>query len=139
MFVDPKMHDLVRGVKYDNKSLKDAISRDPFDIAYKKYIKFELEKLHNQYDTFTNKLLSPYERQKKIENEIDESLDCTELEQNLALAVETIKIDGLRYLSKQEYQELINELQALKSKITAINLEPENIADIEIPPFWTVA
>lgn len=142
---DPALFDMLHGGNnLKNKRqvaasvLSDAPSTGPsFDGAIEKSITAYVDNAMKEDDPNYSKFLSKSGRREKIEKEIREALDFSETGELIVSAMKILVRDGHSYLSNQDYQLLMLEIEKLHDQIDAV--EFEQLSDESFKAIFTMA
>ncbi len=129
--MDPKIFAMMHGEKSQTSQKKEEIlskekevekEKDRYEIARDKYIKEQVDVLMQEGNP-NNKLLSSELRREKLEQELRNTLDSTEVEGFLLDAVKIVHSQGKQYLDEKSYTALIEELNQVRDRLEVIDLE----------------
>lgn len=116
---DPSLYDLIHKKK---KLTTSALAQeaDPFEFEIEKVIKQHIDVLIKEQDPEESNLLSSASHRLKLEYEIREALNFSELGAFIGDAINILQDKGLRYLTEEEYALLMEDLDQLHSKMIAL-------------------
>jgi tetratricopeptide (TPR) repeat protein len=97
-----------------------------FNKALEKNIKEYTDALIKELDPDNFKFLSQSSLQEKIEKEVGETLNFAETGDLIVCAIKIIINEGHSYLSNENYETLISEIEKIKSKIDALDFDQLN-------------
>lgn len=127
---DPTLFDMLHGENLKKKKeLPEPASSEAtssLDKFLEKNIEEYVDGVMEEEDPNCSKLLSQSARRRKIEKEIRETLDSSETGGLIVSAMKILLRDGHSYLSNENYQTLISEIEKLQARIDVLEFEQLN-------------
>lgn len=126
---DPALYDLLHQERTQKQtslftqSLEGELS---FEQAFEKSVNEYVDSLLEKQDPAAIQFISPSARREKIENEIREASNFSEIEGYVATAIHILDKEGLKYLSQEENALLQEDLDQLRLRIEALPFDQLN-------------
>lgn len=113
---------------YKTKNALDAASsinpeqeeNDPFKLALEASIQEQIDTLMKEIDPTSLKMIPPEVRRAKLEKELRDSLDFSELGEQVATAINIFENEGQEYLTQEEHSTLLENLEQLRRQLDAL-------------------
>lgn len=123
---DPNLYNINQLRGLNAEPLANSQEDDPFKLALDASIQEQVDLLLQEQDPSISQLLPREARRKKLEKEVRESLDFSELEKQIVLAVKILETEGHRYLTHDEHSSLLENLDQLRHQLDAIQFSDVN-------------
>lgn len=124
MPLDSRLYDLMHGNTSNKKG--QASSSDRFELAIKERVKKHVEQLISEGAVASNKLVPEGLKQELAEQEVLNSVDLTEFNNHLALAISILMKESNHYLNRIDCAHLIQELERINKNISELELSSLN-------------
>lgn len=96
--------------------------KDRFKLAIQKSIEEYVDKQMKEEDPSKISLIPTEARRQMLKSEAQEDLDLTEFAEYASNAIAILRFEGTRYLSKENYELLVQNLDRMKKELENLNL-----------------
>lgn len=100
-----------------------ATEKDRFDLIINKDIEEYLDTIDFEAEIGDNKMQTPRMKRDQLREELQKSLQMTELDQNITTAFLVLVHEGKENLNPDEYQAMIDELLQIGDKINGMSFD----------------
>lgn len=125
--IDPHLQKVLSeyndGKKEVISSTASLLPKSRYEIALDAAIQAQADLLMSEADPAENKLVPAAVKRAKLEKELQEALDLSELDRQMDKALKLLFGEGEKYLAAPAFQELIDHFSKAKSRLAALNLD----------------
>jgi tetratricopeptide (TPR) repeat protein len=106
------------------KTPTSSIEKDRFDLSIEKSINDYLDTIDFEAECAGNALISPQMKRAQMGENLRNSLQATEVEQQIETAFTVLVREGKEALDAGEFEAMMNELSQIGEKMNAMSLDP---------------
>lgn len=123
---DPALYDMFHQEeteKQTSASTQPDEAELSFNQAFEKSLNDYVDTLVEKQGPGAFKFISPSARREKIENEVRDTFNCSDIEGYIATSIDIIENEGLKYLSQEENATLLEDLDRLRLRIETLRFD----------------